>query len=359
METIYLDIAERNLAYNNEHKNEINNIHESEKIQSNLQTLVEKVEFLANTMKNLSLYIKYMGSRNQTLNLLASKNHIDKSESFRQHIVLDSVETYRSSTLKLVILVSSNAPHMERRRLIRKYWGNYSHWVTKFQWKVIFVTGVNLDKNISQQLHEESKTYNDILMEDFEESFYKLSFKVMVGLAWLNKNLKYEFLLKCDDDVFVNVDELMKVLSTTKDHFFGHRMLNQPVERKGRYGVSKEEHFGNRYDPYCSGGGFILSCSTVSKMIPHFNWGKPLKIDDAYIGQLVKKADTETVHYEGFNMWNRFCQFKKGLLVSHPAKNIKCMDFLLSKSLILSGKLKNDTLDKMDYAFTEEERKKM
>ena len=91
MEPIYLNIAERNLAYNNEHKNEINNIHESEKIQSNLQTLVEKVEFLANTMKNLSLYIKYMGSRNQTLNLLASKNHIDKSESFRQHIVLDSV----------------------------------------------------------------------------------------------------------------------------------------------------------------------------------------------------------------------------------------------------------------------------
>ena len=102
-----------------------------------------------------------------------------------------------------------------------------------------------------------------------------------------------------------------------------------------------------------------MSSSIVGKILPHFNWGKPLKIDDAYIGQLVKKTGTETVHYEGFNMWNRFCQFKKGLLVSHPAKNIKCMDFLMRKSLILNGKLKNDTLEKMEYAFTEEEQKKM
>ena len=200
---------------------------------------------------------------------------------------MDNVETNRSSTLRLVILVSSNAPHVARRALIRKYWGNYSNWATNFQWKVIFVVGGNLDKNILQQLYEEGKTYHDLLMEDFEESFYKLSFKVMVGLAWLNKNLKYDFLLKCDDDVFVNVDELMKVLSTTKHHFFGQRMINQPVERKGRYGVSKEEHFNDRYHPYCSGGGFILSSSIVGKILPHFNWGKPLKIDDAYFEQYI------------------------------------------------------------------------
>ena len=357
---IYLSITERNPTYNNnEHKSEINTIHESEKIQTILQTLLKKVESIVKTMEYLSLYQKHMHSRNQTLNLLPSKNHSDKSESFHPHIVLDNVETNRSSTLRLVILVSSNAPHVARRALIRKYWGNYSNWATNFQWKVIFVVGGNLDKNILQQLYEEGKTYHDLLMEDFEESFYKLSFKVMVGLAWLNKNLKYDFLLKCDDDVFVNVDELMKVLSTTKHHFFGQRMINQPVERKGRYGVSKEEHFNDRYHPYCSGGGFILSSSIVGKILPHFNWGKPLKIDDAYIGQLVKKTGTETVHYEGFNMWNRFCQFKKGLLVSHPAKNIKCMDFLMRKSLILNGKLKNDTLEKMEYAFTEEEQKKM
>ena len=359
MEPIYFNVTTENPTYITEHKRDNNTIHESKKVQSILETLVEKVESIAKIMTSLSLYQKHMDFRNQILNFLPSKNQIDKSDSFHPDIVLDSVETSCSSTHKLVILVSSNAPNMARRRLIRKYWGNYSHWTTNFQWKVIFVTGGNLDKSILQQLYEEGQTYKDMLMEDIEESFYKLSFKVMVGLAWLNKNLKYDFLLKCDDDVFVNVDSLMKVLSTTKDHFFGQIMLNQPVERIGRYGVSKEEHFGDHYDPYCSGGGFILSSSTVSKLIPHFNWEKPLKIDDAYIGQLVKKTGTETVHYEGFNMWNQYCQFKKGLLVSHPVKDIKCMDFLMSKSLILNGKLKNDTLDKMDYAFNETERKKM
>lgn len=358
-EPIYFNITTINPTYNSGHVRDNNTINESEKIQSVLETLVEKVESIAKAMTYLSLYQKHLDFRNQILNLLPSKNQISKSDSFHPYIVLDSVERNCSSTHKLVILVSSNAPNIARRRLIRKYWGNYSHWTTNFQWKVIFVTGGNLDKNILQELQEEGKTYKDVLMEDIEESFYNLSFKVMVGLTWLNKNLKYEFLLKCDDDVFVNVDSIMKVLSTTNDHFFGQALLNQPVERKGRYGVSKEEHFGDHYDPYCSGGGYILSSLTVSKIIPHFNWETPLKIDDAYIGQLVKKAGTETVHYEGFYMWNQHCQFKKELLVSHPVKHLRCMEFLMNKSLILNEKLKNDTLDEMDYAFTEEERKKM
>ena len=72
---IYLSITERNPTYNNnEHKSEINTIHESEKIQTILQTLLKKVESIVKTMEYLSLYQKHMHSRNQKV-IAINLNH--------------------------------------------------------------------------------------------------------------------------------------------------------------------------------------------------------------------------------------------------------------------------------------------
>ena len=192
------------------------------------------------------------------------------------------------------------------------------------------------------QLHAEADTYKDTLIESVEEDFYTLSFKVMLGLKWVQANLKYDFLLKCDDDVFVNIDRLMRLLLTTRDQYFGRKMEFQPVEREGRYGVSVEEHPSPIYDPFCSGGGFVLSHLTVSRMIPFFNWVNPLKIDDAYIGKIVTKAGIKAIHYGGFSMYNFGCLFEKHLIVSHPVKEERCMKLLMRQCMILNGKFKSD-----------------
>ena len=243
--------------------------------------------------------------------------------------------------MKLIVLVSSHASHVERRKLIRKYWGNHSHWTTPFQWKVIFVTGL-FSSSYKNQLHVEGNTYRDVLIENIGESFYTLSFKVMLGLKWVQRNLKYDFLLKCDDDVFVNIDRLMRVLSTTRDQYFGQKMHKQPVEREGRYGVSEKEHPNPFYDTFCSGGGFVLNRLTVSKMIPFFNWVNPLKIDDAYIGKIATKTGTRAMNYKGFSMYNFSCVFYNKLIVSHPVKEKGCMEHLMNQYLVSNRKLKRD-----------------
>ena len=316
------------------------NIETNNKTNSLLTLLQKNLDQALNSIKESSLFKSYKAYQYQ---LKGPETFLkNRSKYVEEHVLHDSVQKDCIKKLKVLILVSSNAPHSNRRIIVRKYWGNTSTWKTSFAWKVVFVTGA-AGIQVMRNLHVEADLYKDIVMENINESFYRMSYKVMIGLQWAHTYFKFDFLLKCDDDVFVQIDHLMETLSTSKDHFFGQRMFNQPVERSGRYGVSKEEHFKDHYDPYCSGGGFILSYETVYKMIPFFNWTQPLKIDDAYIGILATKAGVETVHYKGFMMWNNECQYAKNLIISHPVTQANCLQFLMKKSLTENGKIQNNT----------------
>ena len=340
---LHFDSKSKFLFQENIYKININNVTSKvRKSKTSFQTLSRNLNTITETTKDLlSTSQKDLKLNNQTSILVSSSNLVYKSPS--PEILFENIGRLKtnSSRFKLVVLVSTHALHTGRRKLIRYYWGNHSRWTTPFQWKVIFVTGF-FSSFQKIQLHAEADTYKDTLIESVEEDFYTLSFKVMLGLKWVQANLKYDFLLKCDDDVFVNIDRLMRLLLTTRDQYFGPKMEFQPVEREGRYGVSVEEHPSPIYDPFCSGGGFVLSHLTVSRMIPFFNWVNPLKIDDAYIGKIVTKAGIKAIHYGGFSMYNFGCLFEKHLIVSHPVKEERCMKLLMRQCMILNGKFKSD-----------------
>ena len=340
---LHFDSKSKFLFQENIYKININNVTSKvRKSKTSFQTLSRNLNTITETTKDLlSTSQKDLKLNNQTSILVSSSNLVYKSPS--PEILFENIDRLKtnSSRFKLVVLVSTHALHTGRRKLIRYYWGNHSRWTTPFQWKVIFVTGF-FSSFQKIQLHAEADTYKDTLIESVEEDFYTLSFKVMLGLKWVQANLKYDFLLKCDDDVFVNIDRLMRLLLTTRDQYFGPKMEFQPVEREGRYGVSVEEHPSPIYDPFCSGGGFVLSHLTVSRMIPFFNWVNPLKIDDAYIGKIVTKAGIKAIHYGGFSMYNFGCLFEKHLIVSHPVKEERCMKLLMRQCMILNGKFKSD-----------------
>ena len=340
---LHFDSKSKFLFQENINKININNVTSKvRKSKTSFQTLSRNLNTITETTKDLlSTSQKDLKLNNQTSILVSSSNLVYKSPS--PEILFENIDRLKtnSSRFKLVVLVSTHALYTGRRKLIRYYWGNHSRWTTPFQWKVIFVTGF-FSSFQKIQLHAEADTYKDTLIESVEEDFYTLSFKVMLGLKWVQANLKYDFLLKCDDDVFVNIDRLMRLLLTTRDQYFGQKMEFQPVEREGRYGVSVEEHPSPIYDPFCSGGGFVLSHLTVSRMIPFFNWVNPLKIDDAYIGKIVTKAGIKAIHYGGFSMYNFGCLFGKHLIVSHPVKEERCMKLLMRQCMILNGKFKSD-----------------
>ena len=60
----------------------------------------------------------------------------------------------------------------------------------------------------------ESETHGDILQERFEDSYRNLTIKTMLFLKWYNQKCSHiPYLLKADDDVFLNTKNLYKIVS--------------------------------------------------------------------------------------------------------------------------------------------------
>ena len=74
------------------------------------------------------------------------------------------------------------------------------------------------------QIVEEYRTHGDIIQEDFVDSYMNLTLKTIMGIKWAqNYCSKASFILKTDDDIFVNIPLLMENLIELQGRriFFG------------------------------------------------------------------------------------------------------------------------------------------
>ena len=245
-----------------------------------------------------------------------------------------STDICPEGSLFLLILVSTNVGNFDRRQLIRKTWGaDYS---IETKWKTVFLLGKNNNGKQMINATKESRIYGDIVQGDYQEHFWNMSYKVAMGFEWAVKYCRFYYLLKADDDVFVNIFGLMNFLTkyTTpmRRLYTGNIMIGSVVLRNGRYGVSPEEYNRTFYKPYISGGGYILSRDVVEKFSSSFNVLNPLKIDDAYIGVLADKAGIKPIHNKEFRMYAVKCEYRESTLVQHPARG-ECAKKLYNKMM--------------------------
>ena len=246
--------------------------------------------------------------------------------------------TKNLSELFLVILVTSHLAHIDRRLLIRATWGKDSAF--KSRWKTIFVVGKSNQTNKikTEEVYKlENAVHGDLLKLDFVEDFYNLSHKVWKSFNWVLNNVMFSYLLKVDDDVFVNVPQLLIFLKSASTPTFklyvGNCHAKARVRRKGRYAVSKKDYSNKYYPSYCSGGGFILSKDVVHDVVEHYNQQEALVIDDVYVGLLIQRTGVNITHYKkGFRMNEKRCKFRRYTLVLHPLTG-DCLKSLYVKSV--------------------------
>ena len=73
----------------------------------------------------------------------------------------------------------------------------------------MFCTGSTLDENIQRSLEVESQEYGDLVQGDFLDNYYNLSYKGIMGNLWVAEFCSQaEFLVKTDDDMFVDMYEV-------------------------------------------------------------------------------------------------------------------------------------------------------
>lgn len=123
----------------------------------------------------------------------------------------------------VLVIVNSAPANFQRRTSIRETWLRHLRSEPKDRYSDVsinlvsfaFIIGRTKDEIVQSKIEEESKVYKDILQIGIIDGYYNLTIKVVGLLQWIHKNCSpVDFLLKTDDDVYVNVNHFAASLQT-------------------------------------------------------------------------------------------------------------------------------------------------
>jgi galactosylxylosylprotein 3-beta-galactosyltransferase len=133
-----------------------------------------------------------------------------------------------------------------------------------------FVVGsASFNEEMHSLIGEEQSVHHDlILLSNVYDDYKSLTQKVLEAFVWLHKAIEhFQYVLKCDDDSFVQVDKVVSELQTiklTKGHSLYWGFFNGRAQVKD-IGKWKESDWilCDYYLPYALGGGYVLSQKLV------------------------------------------------------------------------------------------------
>ena len=227
----------------------------------------------------------------------------------------------------LLAVVCSGVDHFEQRAAIRATWATAAHNRTA-QVKVVFMLGTltQLASNASSHLAKEQRQHRDIIQEDFVDSYANLSLKTMRALNWIEKHCsKAVFVLKTDDDVFINIPVLLRDLHNTVHTRFimGVTIAGaQPIrDKNSKWFTPPEQYNRTMYPTYVSGSAYVISGDAISDLYraaateENMFW-----LEDIFItGFCAKNADLKHIYNGKFGYKRRLlspCLFKL-IITSH------------------------------------------
>jgi beta-1,3-galactosyltransferase 1 len=164
----------------------------------------------------------------------------------------------------------------------------------------MFVMGKTTSiKMMQDALAFEANTYGDILEEDFEDTYHNLTYKGIAALKFIShycNNVKY--VLKTDDDVFVNMYTLQNHLIQLDAAGFNKNLIiclvwwKMHALREGKWAIPVEVYPDSLYPPYCSGMAYVYSTDVAQKLYDASFFVKFFWVDDVYVsGMLPKHAN--------------------------------------------------------------------
>ncbi|CAL8403704.1 unnamed protein product [Boreogadus saida] len=208
-----------------------------------------------------------------------------------------------------VVLIVPVGPENTAHRInIRNTWGNQ----TLVQDKVVslfFLLGhpssAGNAAKIQQQVMEESKEYGDLLQSDFLDCYKNLTIKTMVMMEWLQTyctNATYA--MKIDSDMFLNVPNLISMLSTAKKENYLTGLVAHGAavlrSKSTKWYLPPSVYPESQYPPYALGLGYVLSLDLPKKIVEASRHVRPVYIEDVYVGLCMRHLQivpTDPPHY--------------------------------------------------------------
>lgn len=226
----------------------------------------------------------------------------------------------KSSSL-LVILVHSAPKNFLKRNRIRGSWGSLVGNKTVANYKLYFLFGTSSDPYQQRQLALENVMFPDIIQGNFIDDYKNMTYKHVMALKWFRyfcSNTLY--LVKTDDDVFVNIKHLVRFLSSLsmsssstlslpsnqstfepsvpsisnnnlENFMFCHKLSQVLVKRthRSKWYVSPKDYKYKYYPEYCPGYIVVYSKDVVDKLYTAAQKMSYFWIDDVHLTGNIRK----------------------------------------------------------------------
>lgn len=190
-----------------------------------------------------------------------------------------------SSAPPLVMVIVHTAPsHVSNRQAIRTSWGK--------EVPVVFLVGQPDSASIQGSLQRENMEHRDLVQGSFVDSYRNMTYKHICGLKWVTYHCPgAKYVLKIDDDVFVNVPYLKEFL-TREMSALGARQLvlcgvvsSSIVKRsyRSKWRVSPREYADRWYPNYCMGWVILYSPDAVFQLYREAQRTPYFWIDDVHV----------------------------------------------------------------------------
>ncbi|XP_068168867.1 UDP-GlcNAc:betaGal beta-1,3-N-acetylglucosaminyltransferase 9 [Antennarius striatus] len=210
----------------------------------------------------------------------------------------------------MLIAVKSVAADFEKRQVVRRTWGKEGLFRNGVSIRTVFLLGVPRNRTAlplwDRLLAYESQTFQDILLWDFEDTFFNLTLKEIHFLNWFNRSCPHvKFVFKGDADVYVNVDNILEMLRGQKpenDLFVGDVIIHaKPIRRRNsKYYVPESVYGVGLYPSYAGGGGFVMSGHTARRLSSSCQQVELFPIDDVFLGMCLQLIGVKPSRHQGF-----------------------------------------------------------
>ncbi|XP_059191473.1 UDP-GlcNAc:betaGal beta-1,3-N-acetylglucosaminyltransferase 9 [Centropristis striata] len=225
---------------------------------------------------------------------------------------IEGAEEEEGSTTSpyMLIAVKSIPADFEKRQVVRRTWGKEGLFQNGVSIRTVFLLGVPRNRSAlplwDRLLIYESQTFRDILLWDFEDTFFNLTLKETHFLEWVNSSCPdVKFIFKGDADVYVNVENILEMLQgqkPNKDLFVGDIIIHaKPIRRRSsKYYVPEFVYGGGLYPNYAGGGGFVMSGHTARRLSSACQQVELFPIDDVFLGMCLQLIGVKPSRHQGF-----------------------------------------------------------
>ncbi|KAH3692435.1 beta-1,3-galactosyltransferase 1-like [Dreissena polymorpha] len=233
--------------------------------------------------------------------------------------------------IDLLILVTTVHKNGFIRQTLRRTWLSYTKNNTAIV-RHVFLLGKTADDRLQEFVMKENEMYHDIVQETFIDSYHNLTYKTIMGFKWAStKCSNAKFVIKTDDDMWVNVPSLITLLSGTDMSNYLQTGLTgscspkaSPIRNKNSKWYASFISYPDKFYPgFCSGTGYMTSINVVSDIYnvsPHVPF---FHLEDVYVALCARKLGFSLKKTLGFFAEPKLnlCDYKQdGVLTVHQVR---------------------------------------